>query len=356
MKLFRYSLIISIVLFLVQLSFGQTMVEMAATTAAVDTLASTQAGGGLATGTYMDKARQAASTASARNAQQMASQQMGSQPTGTRPYTPPVQAPPPPPRAPTGNEYEPGRVPIGPMENKGPGGEGMMGEVPGMMATSVTPTPTPEMVKVLHGKRLKCQICSTLLEDARYEDMPKDFILSQTDQYYNDGTHGDVDPNDGIWTNIEEESNVICAKCNMIKEYYIALLVYVDNLSPREFFLLTATTTELISTIPKTIEEEKLKDEDNVRRWVREFLNIFRKDPNDPKSEFIPIYVPLPPPFPPEPLPQGFASYINRGQPGSTQYMEGMPMGGEGALMAQGVTGEPVGNASSRYFDPSRMK
>lgn len=247
------------------------------------------------------------------------------------------------------------------------GAEGPLGyageEFPGMMGMQVTPTPTPfiEMVKVLHGKRIRCKIptCNSILEDARYEEMPKLQVLAQPDTYFNDGTHGDVDPNDSIYTNIEEDNNWMCPKCNLIKEYLIALLVYVDSLSPREFFLLMATTSELISTVPKDITEEELKDEENISRWLSDFLAPYRTDPHDVRSTFIPLYVPLPPELPVEPLPQNFAQLVSpgAGQPGGMQGGGGQSLLGPGGeFLEGGVTGEPQGNAMSNYYDASKLK
>lgn len=251
---------------------------------------------------------------------------------------------------------------------------GFPGEFPGGVGMQLTPTPTPfiKMVTVLQGKRIKCMIptCQQVLEDARYEKLPEAVVLAQPDRYFNDGTHGDLDANDEIFSNVEEESNWLCPKCNMLKEYTIALLSYANSLTPLQFFQLIATTGELISTVPRDMVEEELKDgvyygkgitDEGIAGWVKNFLAQYRTDPNDLKSDFIPIYVPLPPEMPAEPLPPNFEQIVKakNGQAGAA--LQGGAGGGSllgpgGEFLEGPVTGEPQGNASSNYFDTNKMK
>lgn len=166
-----------------------------------------------------------------------------------------------------------------------------------------TPTPTPVMVTVLVGQRIRCAVCGTLLEDVRRTQVPE--IVAKTN-FYDDGTHGDAEAGDGEYTNISERDDEFMGpECNALKERLLSLLRYCEDTSSLEFFRLYATTTEPISQITKGRFEEQERDA-KLKEWDERFLRMFRKNPDDPTSEFYPLYVPLPPETPRAPMPPGF--------------------------------------------------
>ncbi len=214
-------------------------------------------------------------------------------------------------------------------------------EMMGAPQQQLLPTPTPfiRMIRVVTGRRVKCAVCGRLLEDIRYEEVPE----TLKDQYYDDGTHGDEVANDGTYTNIEEISDVVGPGCLAIETRLINLLLTSEELGPLGFFRLFTLTDEPISNIPKRINTEE--DLDNkLESWANVFLRMFRKNKDDIYSEFYSLYVPPPPVKPKFPLPPGF------NPPEIDKMKEEME-----AQERERAVGEPMGGASSRYYEGGMM-
>jgi hypothetical protein len=170
--------------------------------------------------------------------------------------------------------------------------------------------------------------------------------------YYDDGSHGDVEAGDGEYTNIVEiNDEYMGPECNALKERLLSLMDYCEDTDSLNFFRIYATTTEPISQITKSRYEEQERDA-KLKEWNERFLRMFRKNPDDPSSAFYPLYVPLPPETPKAPMPPGFnpilAEQLRQEQERQQQQQAaGARPGGEGGS----VMGGPAGaGASSGYF------
>ncbi|MCD6386665.1 hypothetical protein J7M23_12940 [Candidatus Sumerlaeota bacterium] len=239
--------------------------------------------------------------------------------------------------------FEPPPAPVAPKEREaippemmGPEMAMMMRAEMGAQPTPQLPTPTPfvRMIRVVTGRRVKCAVTGELLEDVRYEEVPE----TMKDQFYDDGTHGDEVANDGTYTNIEEINDVIGPKALELEIKLINLLLAAESYGPLGFFRLFTLTDEPVSLIPKRILTEEDLDT-KLESWANIFLRMFRKNKDDIYSEFYSLYVPPPPLKPKYPMPPGFN-----------------PVEMEKAKEAQkkmgvGVLGEPIGAASSRYYE-----
>jgi uncharacterized membrane protein YgcG len=207
-----------------------------------------------------------------------------------------------------------------------------------------TPTPTPVMVTVIGGNRVRCAVCGALLEDVRKGQVPE--IEAKT-KYYDDGTHGDVEAGDGEYTNIVEiDHKYIGPECNAVKERLLSLLRYCEDTDSLHFFGLYATTTEPISQITKERYEEQERDA-KLKEWEERFLRMFRKNPDDPTSDFYPLYVPLPPEKPTVPIPPGFDPILAEKQREEQQQQQQQQIAGGGrswrGARGGGVVGGPAG-------------
>jgi hypothetical protein len=179
----------------------------------------------------------------------------------------------------------------------------------GMYAPAApAPAPMPELtpaappvkkILVLTGEQIKCHVMGTLLEDIHYEYRPE----SEKGEYYDDGTHGDLQPNDNIYSNISARNDVLSAEANRVKLLYLRMLELCEETNPLEFFRIPVATEEPLSTLPRMSDEEKDRDETFLRQWHRQFLTYYRQDPEDPMSDFYPIFVPSPPRTPETPAP-----------------------------------------------------
>jgi hypothetical protein len=165
----------------------------------------------------------------------------------------------------------------------------------------MTPPPPPvKKILVLTGERVTCAVMGTLLEDIHYEYRPE----SEKGEYYDDGTHGDLRANDNIYTNYTERpKEVISAEANRIKLLYLRMLELGEQTNPLEFFRIPVATEEPLSTLPRLSDEEKDRDETFLRQWHQQFLASYRRDDQDPMSDFYPIFVPNPPRAPETPAP-----------------------------------------------------
>jgi len=189
--------------------------------------------------------------------------------------------------------------------NRGPGGPGaQMGQQPGMMPGQMAgqpgmgqpqpakPAPSPvKKILVLTGERVRCHVMGTLLEDIHYEYRPE----SEKGEFYDDGTHGDLQAGDNIWTNYTERNDVLSPEANYLKKIYLRMMELCEDMNPLEFFRIPVATDEPLSPLPQLTDKERDRDETFLRQWHQQFLALYRQDPDDPMSDFYPIFVPSPP-------------------------------------------------------------
>jgi len=249
-------------------------------------------------------------------------------------------------RQPTRGAGMPGGVGMMPDEFGGRGGRAaMMAEpsvAPGMIPTQATPIPTPKKIRVLAGSRVQCAVSGALLEDIVYKEVEE----TNKGEYYDDGTHGDAEAGDGTYTNITVKSDVMSPESHEILQRLLSLLETVEGMEPMDFYRLNVVTSEPLSSIPKQISEQQDRDI-KLTEWNDRFLRVFRKDENNPKSDFYPLYVPPPPAYPNVPLPDGFQP-VTQATPTPAA---GRGIGGE----MPGITGEGRGGHKGAYYDEGRM-
>lgn len=208
-------------------------------------------------------------------------------------------------------------------------------------------TPQPRLIKVRAGERIYCHVCGLLLQDAVEKDVPED----QKAKYYDDGTHGDAEANDGIYSNIVERKDVLGPVCNELLQRTVATIRNAEQLSPLEFYRLHATADDRLSMLPKSRDEERERDM-RLKEWNDKFLRSYRKNPNDSTSEFYPVYVPPPPELPKVPPPT--APQPQQGQPGAPSAPP-PNVGGYGGAPAPpaapvGVTAAPQNPAATSHY------
>jgi len=171
-----------------------------------------------------------------------------------------------------------------------------------MAPPGVTPPVEAEkQILVLTGQRVLDAVTKALLEDVHFEKVPED---RKNVAFYDDGTHGDLVPNDNIWTNIlEERRDVLSPESNYIKLIYLRMLEISEETNPIEFFRIPIATDEPLSSLPKVSEKEADRDETFLRTWNKQFLALYRQDGENPESDFLPIFVANAPQKPETPAP-----------------------------------------------------
>ncbi len=254
----------------------------------------------------------------------------------------------------------------------------------------------PATLTAWGGERIICHRTGEILQDAREISI----LATMQGNYYDDGENGnDAVADDNIYTNITVNTGFLSPEAHVVKTKLIETLRYVsppsddlstiginqaltqdlqsvgiqrdpelrrfilrprqsiemtyfNNLTPMQFSGVRVATTEPTSPLPKLNDLEREQDE-KLRAWGDRFLRDFRMNPDDFTSEFYPTFLPPPPRAPNIPLPVNFTPNPlpedGEGQFGG---------GGRGGVGAEGyygfandpVTGEPIGNASSRYF------
>jgi hypothetical protein len=196
------------------------------------------------------------------------------------------------------------------------------------------------------GERVICHRTGQILQDAREINI----LVSQVGSYYDDGENGnDAVAGDNIYTNITISRDFISPEAHLIKTRLVQTLQYASELTPMEFTLERVATTEPLSGLPKVVTLEEERDK-SLRDWANRFLRDYRVNPEDPTSGFVRAFLPPPPRAPNIPLPAPFTP-----NPQEVPVAGAFPGAGGGAGFGDefgsgGVTGEPVGNASSRYF------
>lgn len=235
----------------------------------------------------------------------------------------------------------------------------------GEMIETVVEQEVPR-ITVITGTRVFDSISGRLIDDAVRMQVPE----TERDKYYNDGTHGDMDPTDGIYTLVDEVDNVIGHANQRIKEQLIHALSAANNMSPLQFYghtLMSNERHEMTSrdlawklvpnpdgpglvlrqvpieeplVVPKYREKLAEKDSQIKDQWTDRFLMDFRIDRDDLRSEFYRMHIPRPP-VPPAVRPpagwQPFTGVSDQQTPG------GMPGGGMGLGAGLPGVGYPGG-------------
>jgi len=247
-----------------------------APTSAMDTMNEAPVGGGISTGTYMDRARDVGIV---EGQPQKRESKMGG--------------------------GDPRFAEFAMMEGGGPPGGMRGGRRPSQPGVQATPVPTPKQIRVLTGSRVQCAVSGEILEDIIYRDVPE----LEKENYYDDATHGDAEAGDGTYTNITVRNDVMSAASHEILQRLLTLMENIEDTEPMDFFRLNVVTSEPLSSISKQIEEEQDRDI-KLSEWNDRFVRMFRVNENNPQSEFYPLYIPPSPSYPSVPLPGGFQPII----------------------------------------------
>jgi hypothetical protein len=198
------------------------------------------------------------------------------------------------------------------------------------------------------GERLICHRTGQVLQDAREINI----LASMVGSYYDDGKQGnDAVAGDNIYTNIIISREHLSPEAHLIKTRLVQTLQYASELTPKNFNLVRVATTEPLSDLPKEVDLERERDK-ALGDWAQRFLSEYRKVPDQMDGEFYPTYMPPPPQAPNIPLPSNFSPNIDPAAAEAAQagLQPGAAPAGDDFGADPGVTGEPVGNASSRYF------
>lgn len=241
---------------------------------------------------------------------------------------------------------------------------GMQGQAGGYTAAAPTPIPTEE---VLTGRRVYDAVSGGLLEDAIEISVRQ----SDADVYADDGVNDNGIAGDGIRGNVNtSRDEFIGAFSNIMKKYLIHAVnnaeqidpliyygYYVAKIDPRPVeglkrygLPLPGEEDELDTAIvhvepdfPSIIDLEHDRDE-LVRRWNYEFLAEYRVEPNDPQSEYFPVFVPSPPLTPANyPVPTGYVA-PQAGAIATQQAVEASAAAAIAVQQAQPVTTGGVGD------------
>lgn len=212
---------------------------------------------------------------------------------------------------------------------------------PGAVAT---PTPIPE-IRVLTGQRVFDAVTNALLDDPAYISRPQ----AEQDQFFDDGIRDNGIANDGVRGNVETiKGQFIGAETNSIKNRTINLVRNAEELSPMVFFgyhIMAVDPTTQHRDMPNLLQKEAQHDE-LLRDWNARFLADFRKDKNDPRSEYFDLYVPNPPALPRFPKPPGYVA-PQKLAPGQTP-----ALGVVAPVVPVGAFGDP-GTVGDTGVDPT---
>jgi hypothetical protein len=179
-------------------------------------------------------------------------------------------------------------------------------------------------VTVITGTRVFDAITGNLIDDAAMKELPE----TERDNYFDDGTHGDLLAADGIYTSVDTRSDVIDQSNQRVKEQLVMALIAADDLDPLEFYGFNIMSTERTEALPRqsswklvpdsngigyglqmvttdqplnvpkyghwmTEKDRKVKDD-----WSYRFLQEYRLSKDSLTSEFYSLYIPMPPQVP----------------------------------------------------------
>lgn len=199
----------------------------------------------------------------------------------------------------------------------------------------------------LAGERVLDARTGEILQDAREIRILPEFTGAAGGRYSDDGqTFNDAVANDNIFTNITISRDYISPESQVVKTKLVQTLDYMSRLDPMSFFQVPVATTEPLSPLPKMVRLEADMDE-TLSKWLDQFLSQYQRKTEQGEA-FIPTFLPPPPRAPEVPLPANFSPR----NPPEDATAQGGAVGGGGSKEFGGsdVTGEPIGNASSRYF------
>jgi len=244
------------------------------------------------------------------------------------------------PGTPMGGNTDPAMAGLGPMPGAMPGGmpggmpgagfPGDMNGMPGQQAVAAPPAIATDTV--LTGRRVYDAVSGGLLEDALEITVRKE----DADAYPDDGINDNGIAGDGVRGNVNTSRNqYIGYYSNLIKNYLVHAVHNAEQIDPMVYFgahiaKMDPTPTEglkrygrplpgdsdleqvvqvgTVPEMPSIINLERDRDE-LVKRWNKTFLARYRVDPNDPQSEYFPVFVPSPPLTPPDyPVPAGYVA------------------------------------------------
>lgn len=205
--------------------------------------------------------------------------------------------------------------------------------------------PIPPRVSVLSGTRVFDAVTGVLLDDPQEHLVPE----TQKSQYYDDGTHGDVQANDGKFTRFTESHDYLAQSNQRVKEELVQALIAANNMTPLKFYgysLMSTSRSDAASRnrawklvpdpdgigaslqevpidkplqVPNYRATEAEKDKKVKDDWSDRFLQEFRKNKDSLASEFYPMYIPQPPLPPPVAAPAAWRPFAGgpAGVPGS---------------------------------------
>lgn len=226
-------------------------------------------------------------------------------------------------------------------------------------------------IRAISGERVFDAVTGELLDDAR-EIMIDE---SQKGDYFDDGaTGGDIAADDGVFTNFTVSRGEYIGQSNQrLKEMLIQALYEADRIDPLEFFGYSLMTTERVEHAPRgrrwkmvqaekgvgyTLQQvdsstplevpkyqEKIREKDEKLAgkdgWAAVFLDEYRQNKGNLKSELYPIYIPQPP-TPPSVVPPTAAGW----EPfGGGAAADGFPGGARGRQGGGSIAdfGPPLG-------------
>lgn len=229
------------------------------------------------------------------------------------------------------NQATGGGMPMNPNDPNAMGAPGAPQGLNPQQANGLAQRAMAPKITVIAGIRVFDAVTGELVDDAIRRKVP------ETDKdkggYYDDGTHGDMTPNDGIYTRIDgEKRDAIGASNQKVKEQLIQALRVAEGYSPVEFYGFSLMSTDRTDPVPRNetwkvvkdprglgymLKEEpsatpisvpkyrdKLKEKDKIVKedWAYRFLQEYRKKKDDLASDFFPVYIPQPP-QPPSTMP-----------------------------------------------------
>ncbi len=149
-------------------------------------------------------------------------------------------------------------------------------------------------VTVVEGKLIISKITKEVLEE------PEKKQILQTelgDNYYDDGTHGDVKAGDGIYTNVEIiKDKYISPLSNYYRKRLVELVNKAMNMDPLEFSGDFAAAISDFSELDN-IDDLRIERDRILETFRAKILAPYKINPEDPYSRFYPVY------FPPAPKP-----------------------------------------------------
>lgn len=179
-------------------------------------------------------------------------------------------------------------------------------------------------ITVITGTRIFDAVTGELIDDALLKELPE----TERDNYFDDGTNGDLLAQDEIFTLVDTRNDVIGQSNQRVKEQLVMALISADDLDPLMFYGFNLMSTERHETLPRKRAWKVIPDPDGVgsilaemetdqpvlvpkyREWQAEkdkkvrndwsyrFLQEYRLNKDSLTSEFYSLYIPIPPQVP----------------------------------------------------------